>query len=69
MNIEKGYDFSEEIGIADYIESMGYDGRGDVITIADSITLLDAAVDIRWLIENVERLLKDKDAPNKQTKQ
>ena len=65
MNIEKGYDFSEELEIAGYIENMGYDGTGDVMTIADSVTLLDAADDIRRLIKNVKRLLKDKDAANK----
>jgi len=65
MNIKKGYDFSEEIEIADYISDMGHHRKGEVITIADAITLLDAATDIKWLIYNLERLLKDKDAANK----
>lgn len=60
MAFIKNYDFDEELELADIIERIGHYEIGSVLTGGNAVSLLDAAKDIRWLVETVKMLLNEK---------
>jgi len=55
MRVSNYFDGSEELEIAEALEEMA-----EYSPIADAVTMRDAAIDIRFLVENVIELLKEK---------